>query len=55
MGVVNQKNETESHWPTVLLLGLPCGKDAFLPTSDRHEFEPLLATLGILARVQFIR
>lgn len=30
-------------------------EDAVLLTSDRHEFEPLLATPGFSAKVQFIR
>jgi PIN domain nuclease of toxin-antitoxin system len=30
-------------------------EDAVLMTSDRHEFEPLLAIPGFLAQVQFIR
>lgn len=30
-------------------------EDAVLLTSDRHEFEPLLATPGFTAKVQFIR
>jgi len=30
-------------------------EDAVLMTSDRHEFEPLLASPGFTARVQFIR
>src|ERR1035437_5046760 len=30
-------------------------EDAVLLTSDRHEFEPLLATPGFLVQVRFIR
>ena len=30
-------------------------EDAVLLTSDRHEFEPLLASPGFPARIQFIR
>lgn len=34
---------------------LAAREDARLLTSDRHEFEPLLATPGFPAKVQFIR
>jgi PIN domain nuclease of toxin-antitoxin system len=36
-------------------VALAVREDAILLTSDRHELEPLLATLGFPARVQFIR
>lgn len=36
-------------------VALAVREDAWLLTSDRHEFEPLLATPGFPAKVQFIR
>jgi PIN domain nuclease of toxin-antitoxin system len=36
-------------------ISLAVREDAILLTSDRHEFEPLLAKPGFPARVQFIR
>jgi predicted nucleic acid-binding protein len=36
-------------------VALTVREDAILLTSDRHEFEPLLATPGFSAKVQFIR
>lgn len=36
-------------------IALTVREDAVLLTSDRHEFEPLLATPGFPAKVQFIR
>ena len=36
-------------------VALSVREDATLLTSDRHEFEPLLATPGFPAKVQFIR
>ena len=36
-------------------VALTVREDAVLLTSDRHEFEPLLATQGFPAKVQFIR
>jgi PIN domain nuclease of toxin-antitoxin system len=36
-------------------VALTVREDAVLLTSDRHEFEPLLATPGFPAKIQFIR
>jgi PIN domain nuclease of toxin-antitoxin system len=36
-------------------VALTVREDAVLLTSDRHEFEPLLATPGFAAKIQFIR
>ena len=36
-------------------VALSAREDAILLTSDRHEFEPLLANPGFPAKVQFIR
>lgn len=36
-------------------VALTVREDAILLTSDRHEFEPLLATQGFPAKVQFVR
>lgn len=36
-------------------VALTVREDAILLTSDRHEFEPLLASPGFAAKVQFIR
>ena len=36
-------------------IALAVREEAVLMTSDRHEFEPLLAIPGFLAQVQFIR
>jgi len=36
-------------------VALALREDAVLLTSDRHEFEPLLASPGFMAKIEFIR
>lgn len=36
-------------------VALTMREDAVLLTSDRHEFEPLLASPGFMAKIEFIR